>query len=296
MKRHFCLVACIATALLITSGCAKMGAAPAPEMSYEEPAPPVEEAAQAPGLGRGADAEAAQSATTMERMVIRTADLDLVVPDTETALQEIQDLAKELEGYVVSLNTYQYEGGMQGEVIFRVPAESLDTALQRLRGLASTVRRESISGQDVTAEYVDLESRLNHLRAKEEQLLEFLDQAEDTEATLAVYEQLAATQQEIEQVQGRMQYLENQAALSTITVSLIPDALAQPLETGGWNLPSTVRSAVEALLDVVEFFVKALIIIAIVGLPTLVIVAIPVAGLVLFIRWIIRRRRRKSAE
>jgi len=235
---------------------------------------------------------AVASATTTERLVIHTADLDLIVPDTEQAIEQIQDLAEELGGYVVSLNTYQYQEGLQGSVTLRVPAESFDTALQRLKDMATTVRRESLSGQDVTEEYVDLESRLRHLRAKEEQLLEFLDRAEDTEAVLAVYEQLSYTQQEIEQVTGRMQYLENQAALATITVDLIPDALAQPLEVGGWNLPGTIRNAVETLLDVLEFSVKAVIYLVIVILPTLLIIALPIVGLVFLIRWLVRRRRR----
>jgi hypothetical protein len=240
----------------------------------------------------GADAQAASVAANVERLVIRTADLDLIVPDTEEALDQIQALAEELGGYVVSLNTYQYQEGVQASVTFRVPAESFGIALDRLRDLATIVRRESISGQDVTEEYVDLQSRLRHLQAKEEQLLEFLDQAEDTEAVMQVYAELSRTQEEIELVRGRMQYLENQAALATITVSLTPDELAQPLEVGGWNLPGTIRNALELLLNVLEFTIKALIYLVIVGLPTLLVVAAPIVGLVLLVRWLIRRSRK----
>jgi len=241
----------------------------------------------------GVDAAAAANVATTERMVVRTASLDLIVPDTEKALADIQAMVRELGGYVVSVEAYQYQEGRQATVTFRIPAETLDTALDRLRAMATTVRRESVSGQDVTDQYVDLQSRLRHLEAKEKQLLEFLDRAEDTEAVLAVYEQLSATQAEIEQVKGRMQYLENQAALATVTVSLTPDVMAQPLETGGWNLPATVRSAVEALLNVLEFFVKALIYIVIVVLPALILLALPVVAMFLLVRWLVRRRRRK---
>jgi len=263
-------------------------AASAPGLSGEY----AEAPAEPPGGRGGADLTAAQTASTIERLVIRTADLELIVPDTEQALERIRGMVAELDGYVVSMTTYQLDRGVQASVTIRVPAESFDAALAQLKGLATTVRRESVSGQDVTEEYVDLESRLRHLRAKEDQLLQFLDQAEDTEATLAVYEQLSYTQQEIEQVSGRMKYLENQAALSTISISLTPDALAQPLETGGWNLPGTVRGAVEALLGVLEFFVKALIVFFIVGLPTLILFAIPIVLLILLIRWLVRRRKR----
>ncbi len=291
MKRHLWVLIGMAALLVAAGGCAVRPAAtsvPAQPRAAGIPLPAEEKGVYA---GSGADAAAAASAATTERMVVRTASLDLIVPDTEKALDDIQAMARELGGYVVSVEAYQYQEGRQATVTFRVPAETLDTVLSRLRAMATTVRRESVSGQDVTDQYVDMQSRLRHLEAKEKQLLEFLDKAEDTEAVLAVYEQLSATQAEIEQVKGRMQYLENQAALATVTVSLTPDVMAQPLETGGWNLPATVRSAVEALLNVLEFFVKALIYIVIVVLPTLILIALPVAGIFLLVRWLVRRRR-----
>ncbi len=291
MKRPLWILIGMAALLVAAGGCAfRPAATPVPAQPAILPAPVEREAAYS---GGGADAVAAANIATTERMVVRTADLDLIVPDTEKAMDDIQAMARELGGYVVSVEAYQYQEGRQATVTFRVPAERLDAALDRLRAMATTVRRESVSGQDVTDQYVDLQSRLRHLEAKEKQLLEFLDRAEDTEAILAVYEHLSQTQAEIEQVKGRMQYLENQAALATVTVRLTPDALAQPLDTGGWNLPATVRSAVEALLNVLEFFVKALIYIVIVVLPVLILLALPVMGIFLLVRWLVRRGRRR---
>ncbi|HID88105.1 MAG TPA: DUF4349 domain-containing protein [Anaerolineae bacterium] len=283
--------------LLALAGCVTRSMrAPAPP--EEVPPLPVEYGMEeaAPSLpveyGMGENVQAVSFDATIERLVIRTADLELTVPDTEEALDRIQALVEELGGYVVSLDTYQYQEGVQAVVTFRVPAESFDVALDRVKEIATTVRRESISGQDVTEEYVDLEARLRHLQAKEAQLLEFLDQAEDTEAVMQVYAELSRTQQEIEVVRGRMQYLENRAALATITVNLTPDELAQPLEVGGWNLPGTVRNALELLLNVLEFTVKALIYLLVVGLPTVLVVAAPLVGLVFVARWLIRRSRK----
>jgi len=294
MKQNLWIAILVGILVLTAGGCAiRQGAAPPAEAPYPPPVEvvEVEMPAEEAALRSGADLAAVTAAVT-ERLVIRTADVDLIVPDTEQALGQIQDMAEDLGGYVVSLNTYQYEEGIQGNVTFRVPAESFDEALARLKDLATTVRQQSLSGQDVTEQYVNLESRLRHLRAKEEQLLEFLEEAEDTEAVLAVYEHLSRTQQEIEQVTGQMQYLENQAALATITVNLTPDVLAQPLETGGWNLSGAVRNALETLLDVLEFAAKAIIYLTIVILPTFIIVAAPIVGLVFLIRWLVRRRRR----
>lgn len=277
--------------ILALAGCARAvtpTAVPMPVPALGMPAP--EQPPQELAYTR-AEAEIARLATT-ERMVVRTASLDLIVPDTDKALNEIQRMAEELGGYVVSIEAYQYQEGREASVTFRVPADALDTALTRLRAMATTVRRESVLSRDVTEEYVDLDSRLRHLEAKEQQLLEFLKRAEDTEATLAVYEHLSQTQAEIEQVKGRMQFLQNQTALATITVSLTPDVMAQPLETSGWNLPATVRNAVQALLKVLEFFAKAFIYIVIVILPALILAALPVVGIVLLVRWLVRRRRK----
>lgn len=296
MKRHPLVLGMTAMLMMVVGGCAvRPTPTPVPVPPPPLATPPAERAALLPAESKfviGGDAAAAVRAIPTERMVIRTANLDLIVLDTEQVLQDIQAMTDELGGYVVSVEVYQYPEGRQATVTLRVPADALDTALSRLRAMATTVQRESISGQDVTEEFVDLESRLRHLEAKEKQLLEFLDRAEDTEAVLAVYEHLSQTQAEIEQVKGRMQYLQNQAALATITVSLTPDVMAQPLEPGGWNLPATVRSAVEALLNILEFLVKALIYIAIVALPTLILMALPAIGIFLLVRWGVRRRRR----
>ena len=284
--------------LIAASGCGtRMGSAPAPYPAVSAPEEVVVEQAEDFGewTGSGGRDELA-SAVTVERLVIRTADLELIVPDTEAALDEIQSLAEELGGYVVSVNTYQYQQGVQGQVTIRVPAEDFDTALDRISALATTVQRQSVGGQDVTPEYVNLESSLRHLRAVEEQLLEFLEDAEDTEAVLAVYEHLSYTQAEIERVTGQIQYLENQAALSTITISLTPDALAQPLEAGGWNLPGTLRDAVQSLLDVLEFSVKALIYVIVLLLPALIIIALPLVGAFFLVRGLVRRSRARRKK
>jgi hypothetical protein len=290
-KQQYVVV--LSVVLLLTVGCGAMGAAPVPQYAASEQAAvdvmyEVEVA--------GAFRDTAATEVTIERLVIRTASMDLIVPTTEEAMAQVQDLVEELGGYIVSQNTYQYQDGVQADITLRVPSESFDTALDELREMATTVVHESISGQDVTEEYVDLDSRLRHLEAVEEQLLEFLEEAEDTEAVLAVYEQLSYTQQEIEQVTGRMEYLRDQASMATITVNLTPDALAQPLEVSGWNLSGTAREALEVLLDILEGLVKGLIFVVIAVLPTLLILALPVAGGFFLVRWIVRRYRARRSK
>jgi hypothetical protein len=301
-KTRFTLTTLVIAAILmlVVVGCARYGAAPTPEVEgyYGAPGENVEVekgmvveeyASTAPVSGVAED-------VSIERLIIRNASLDVVVADTEAALDEINDLVDELGGYIVESNVYQYQEAKSASVRLRVPAESLDAALERIRGLATEVRSESVSGQDVTEEYVDLQSRLRSLEATEAKLLEFLDEAEDTEAALAVYEQLHQIQTEIEQVKGRKQYLEQSAAMATIFLDITPDELAQPIQVGGWHPEGTLRDAFQSLIRVMQFLVDALIVIVVLIVPTLAVIAAPFVGLFFLIRAIVRRRRARKAS
>jgi hypothetical protein len=255
----------------------------------------VEYADASAGSGANYD-EDTGPAVTVDRLIIRDARLDLVVPDTEDALSEIESVVSEMGGYVVQSSVYQSGESKQASVQVRIPAEKLDQALERFRGMASEVRSENVSGQDVTDEYVDLQSRLRSKEAAEAKLLEFLQEAEDTEAALSVYAELERIQTDIEVIKGRMQYLEQSAAMSSVTIELTPDELVQPIEIGGWHPEGTLRDSVEALIRMLQFLVDALIVIVVVVLPVVVVVFGPLVGLFFIIRAIVRRRRARKAE
>jgi hypothetical protein len=248
------------------------------------------------GSGANYDDEGLATGDVAERLIIRNARLDLVVPDTEDALAEIKDVTGELDGYVVQSNVYQSGESRRASVQLRIPAERLDEALEKFRGLATEVRSENVSSDDVTDEYVDLQSRLRSKEATEAKLLEFLEEAEDTEAALAVYTELERIQTEIEVIKGRMQYLEQSAAMSSVTIELIPDELVRPIEVERWNPSATFTGAVEALIRVLQFLVDALIVIAITVLPVVIAVFGPLVVLFFIIRAIVRRRRARRAE
>ena len=295
MSRRLALGIIVSIVVLVVGGCA---AAPVPQLlegeRAEAPAAGNDMASEAPMEETAGGGAADYSAT--ERLIIRNASLDIVVDDTEGAVEEIDGLAQELGGYVIESSLRKYEEGMSGRLRIRVPAESLDTALERIRDLAVEVTNENTTGQDVTEEYVDLQSRMRHLEATEERLLTFMDEAEDTEAALEVYDRLQNIQAEIERVRGRIQYLEESAAMATISVNITPSELAQPLQVGGWRPQGTLRNAFESLINVLQFFVDAIIVIVVLIAPVVVVIALPVVGLFFLIRGFIRRRRKGKQE
>jgi len=230
-----------------------------------------------------------------DRMIIRNGYLNLVVKDTLATQTEIGRLMDSVDGYIFSEDSYRYaEGLTQVEMSLRVPADRFDEAMAQLREMATEVTRDSVSSDDVTEEYVDLESRLRALEVKATKLEELMDRAEDTEAVLQVYQELSATQQEIEHVKGRMKYLERSAALATIDVSLTPDELAQPMEIAGWRPQGTLKQAVEALIHTAQFLVEALIWILIYIVPVLLVIGLCVWGALKLFKLLFRRRKPRS--
>ncbi len=128
-----------------------------------------------------------------------------------------------------------------------MPDDKFELALAELRNLAVRVTSESTASRDITEEYVDLQSRLKNAEATEGQYLALLAKATDVEDILRIYERLSQVRREIEQIKGRMQYLERTSSMSLIEVRLKPEATAKPLVRAGWNIVEIFKSAVRGL-------------------------------------------------
>lgn len=226
-----------------------------------------------------------------ERLIIRTADMSIVATDTEAALAQIAAMADSSGGWVVSSNVYQStETAKTGYIQIRVPAEGFQSVLDAIAGLAVEVTNLSTSGQDVTEEYVDLSARLGNLEATAARLRTFLDEARNVEEALAVNVELSRVEGEIESLKGRMQYLEQSSAFSSINVNVTPDELAQPIQVGGWEPGGVAKQAIEALVSMLQVLANAVIWFILFALPILLVIAIPFVLLI----WIIRRLRRRE--
>jgi len=234
----------------------------------------------------------ANQAAGQERLIIRTADMSIVATDTEAALAQIAAMADSSGGWVVSSNVYQSTGTAKtGYIQIRIPAEGFQSVLDAIAGLAVEVTNLSTSGQDVTEEYVDVSARLGNLEATAARLRQFLTEAETVEEALAVNVELSRVEGEIEALKGRMQYLEQSSAFSSIAVNVTPDELAQPIQVGGWQPSGVAKEAVEALINMLQVLANAAIWFVLFALPILLVIAIPFVLLI----WIIKRLRRREA-
>lgn len=230
----------------------------------------------------------------VERLIIRNGSLNLLVTDTEETMQDISRLTQQWEGWVVSSSVYDYyPESKQGTIYIRVPVTQFDVAMAEIKDLAIEVQSESTNSEDVTDQYVDLNSRLNNLEATAERVRAFLDETQDVEEALAVNQELSRLEGEIEVLKGQMQYLSQSASFSTITVNLYPDIASQSVSVPGWRPEGTAKEAVENLVTTLQGIADFLIYFVISVLPVLLLVGLPLYFLV---RWYWRRRRgRKPA-
>ena len=242
-----------------------------------------------------------RAAQVQERLVIQNADLAIVVKDPKARMQEISDLAKEFGGFVVSSNLYQSFTALGKEVpeasiVIRVPSERLDEALARIKEGAVDIDYENRSGQDVTSQYVDLQSQLKAKEAAEKKLLEIMDQATRAEDVLAIYLQVQIVQTEIEQLKGQIKYLEESADLSAISVRLIAEEGTQPIEVGPWKPEGAAKDAIQDLIFFFQNFVDFLIRFVLYNLPALILIGIPLYLVFLAGRALFRRSRKPNEK
>ncbi|WP_129632631.1 DUF4349 domain-containing protein [Candidatus Oscillochloris fontis] len=186
-----------------------------------------------------------------QRMVIKTAYLSIEVPKVSDAETSIRARVEQLGGYVVSVQTSGSGEYQTASITVRVPTAQYSAIISDVEGLATKILSRSLGGEDVTEEFVDLESRLRNLEATRDRLLDLLNQATDVEDAIQVNAALTDVQGQIEVIQGRMKYLKDSVAMATISVDLRP-VPPQPVivPEDGWQ---PLRIARQALADLVGF-------------------------------------------
>jgi hypothetical protein len=238
----------------------------------------------------------------VERIVIKNADLSIVVAEPAEAMDYITKMAEDLGGFVV--NSYLYKtvtsNGVEvpaANITIRVPAQSLTSSLDRIKALVddpkNDILNETVTGEDVTREYTDLKSRLRNLENTADQLQKIMEEAYKTEDVLKVYNQLVQVQQEIEVLKGQINYYDEASRLSAISVTIQSQEAVQPLTIGTWQPQGIARDAAQALINALKFIVSALIWIVIFILPVLAIIFVPIW---LVIRFFARRSNKQKAK
>lgn len=297
MKHRFCSgwsVSFLSVALLAGCKAEPPAAEPAPAVA------PLTVGVQAPAAAASAPdqprLEPAADGRPSARKVLRKAELTLEVAAPDRAELDVTAIAERAGGYVASSSReIRMDEGARAlarvTLTLRVPASELSGVLADVKHLGLGSASETLGSDDVTDEYIDLEARLKNQRALEDEFRELLKRASTVEDALKVQQQLASVRTEIDKLEGRRRFLDQESALSTITLTL---SEARPLVAAtprGFGV--SVRAAFSDSLDVGAALIFGAIRLVGVLLPLGILLGLP---FVLGVRWLRRAHRARPAR
>ena len=288
---------------------------PAAEAEFSEAEPAVEGAPSAveDTAAENSSDDLLVTSRRTNHLIIKNAEMDLLVEDTETAIDRVDQIVSDLDGYIISSRIWFQDWGQTAykysAITIGVPVGNFESALRRLRGVALKVIDENASGEDVTDEYVDLQSQVNNLEATRDRIRGFLDQAETVQEALQVNEELSQIEAEIAEIQGRINYLEDRAAYSTISISIepeLPELPPTPTKTPypsltpvptrtpePWIPSDTINSASRSLKSIYRVLAEAAIWIVVVIVPVF---APPLVVIWLLWKFVFKKKRSSKNE
>lgn len=213
----------------------------------------------------------------------------IVVADTAKAVNDVTAAVQALDGYVSGSEIWREGELLRARLTLRVPGNSLNPALAAIRKASRRVDNETMSSEDVTQAYVDLEARLRNLEATELELRELLrtvrQNARKAAEILEVHQQLTVIRGEIEQTRGRIQHLGHNVAMSHIGLEVMPDAITKPVVETAWQPAVIAKDATRALLSAARTLAAAGIWIVIYVIPVCGMLALAMVAI-----WSVTRR------
>lgn len=221
--------------------------------------------------------------------IIKNGDLTLLVRNVDDAAAAIVSLRINLGGQPGNASFSEYgNGGKQGDITIWVPSDKFDGAMVSIKKLALRVNSERITVQDVSAQFVDLESRLRNLKVAEAQYQEIMKRSGKISEVLDVTRALTDTRAQIEQSQGQLDYLSRQVALSSIHVSLTQEAVpGSVIASNEWRPMTVVKAALSRTLSDFTHSIDQILVILI-SLP-LLLLNLAFWGAVLYACWRVGR-------
>src|SRR5438067_625734 len=179
--------------------------------------------------GYATSPETATASSSVNRKLIRNAEVELEITRFDDAIQKITALTNEEHGYVATTSSEkQANGKLKGQVVVKVLPENLDRFLQKIRGLGD-LKNQTLGTEDVTKAYFDTDSRLKNARVMEQRLIEMLKKkSDDINDLLQVEKELGRVREQIEQMQGELKYWDSQVQFATVTISLAEKDMEKP--------------------------------------------------------------------
>jgi predicted O-linked N-acetylglucosamine transferase (SPINDLY family) len=193
--------------------------------------------------------EAAPIEDVANRMVIKSSNLSLLVTKVDDAQKKILKKIEDYGGYMVSVELSNPQDVATATVIVRVPAKTLDQALEYIRSVSTKVISENLEGYDVTDEYTDLQANLDTLNKTKAKFEQIMDRASLIPDIIEVQRELISIQSQIDSIKGQQQYYEKNAEMSKITIYLSTDEFSLPYAPSeSWKPQTIFKQAIRSLI------------------------------------------------
>jgi uncharacterized lipoprotein YehR (DUF1307 family) len=254
---------------------------------------PAEGNGESKESGGGIDSQLAIGTDEFNQKIIYTATLSMQVDELASAATSLRNAIHQSGGYLLQFQDTKHEGEIGSSYTIKVPAAGFMSFIDRIEQIKHNEFERNIGGKDVSEEYVDLESRLKAKQLVEARLLTMMDKATKADDLLKFSQQLSGVQEEIERIKGRVRYLDNNVAFSTVELrmyqtnqTLKNKSLEQPHLGGRMsdalvNSTKVVWDAINLLLVVLAGALPVLAILAVILIPSI---------------WLYRRRKEKAPK
>lgn len=192
----------------------------------------------------------ATNALNPQQKIIKSGTLTFEVESFDKAYQQVVKIVTEAKGYIASSSATKLPNGkVRGQIVIRVLPELFDVVTLRLRVLGE-LKNQSVTAEDITKKYFDLQARLKNARAMEERLIKLMaEKTGEVKDLLLVEKELDKTREKIERFQGELKYYDNLSALATIRLEINEKDIEKPFEyvqTQSANLSLAVADVVTA--------------------------------------------------
>ena len=228
----------------------------------------------------------------IERKIVRNADLELEAAAPAESQAKITTVTEAKGGFVIASNQSSSDVKTterdKVSMTVRVPADKFNETLDEIRKTATRTISETVKGQDVTEEFIDIEARIKSQKALEAQFLEIMKRSNTVEEALDIQREIADVRGEIEKVEGRKQFLQNQSSLSTIEIKIqSPTAFAANSSGFFYKIGESFGDG----FDVALAFILGLITVAVALLPFLIFIVLPIY---LVVRYFLKKNRKQK--
>lgn len=248
--------------------------------------------------GNGAEAPEVNESATSQRKLIKTVDLSVETKDYDNLMVSLEKQIEELGGYIESLGAYNgsyYSGrtNRSANITARIPADKLDGFVKQIGEEANVVdRNESV--EDVTLQYVDLDSHARMLEEEQERLLELLENAETIEDIITIESRLSEVKYQLESMKSQLRTFDNKVTYSTVHIYIDEVKELTPVveQTAGERI---AEGFAESLRDIGEGF-KEFFIGFVINIPYIIVWAVILAIIAFVVIKIVKVVEKHSAD